>query len=231
MSYGTKVSEDDGGTKGADERMNVHICKSANATTSARSTAASGIKQALDDLVSFNAIPGWRTTQWDTTYSINCDGDGLLKEWTDWRKNEGMTEPGSWLFVYDCNTSVANSSGQAWENDLSALVKISWAEVCAGTGAFEAVAVQEVLHNFIDSNGCSEAASRMEGTDEHTLGDEKNPSDRSAYRTPMCISYQTAPDGSCNETEPITDCYGEPILNFCEKYAVRDSRDHFYGRH
>lgn len=211
--------------------MDVHICQAENVSDTQRQMAADGIKQALQDLVDFNAIPGWHTTQWWTDFNLTCDGEELLGEWSTWRSSQSMDDVGCWLLVHDCNTSVANSSGKAWENDLSAIVKVTWEEICSGSGAFKGISVHEVLHTFIDDD-CDEARDLMKGDDEHTLGDEHNPSNKDAHRTPMVINYELAGDGDCDNTIwGLTDCYGKPWLNNCEKWAVFHSRGHFYGRH
>lgn len=232
MALPERVDVDYGGDGDGSERMDVHICKASYPDENKRREAAEGLRKALDQLLSFGSIERWKLTEWNTDFSLTCDNDELLEEWSNYRESNGLTDPGCWLLVHRCHTSVADSSGRAWENPLDAIVKLDWVDACGDFKAFQAIAVQEVFHAFIDSSDCIQVRDYCNGGNEHNLGNENSEYGSESWRSPMCVSYNTAPNGDCdNSIFGLTDCYGKPKLNNCEMAAIRESRNHFYNRH
>ncbi|PSP76450.1 hypothetical protein BRC81_12570 [Halobacteriales archaeon QS_1_68_20] len=223
MGYSHISTYGDGDSYGSDA-MVVHVCKGDGVGTTLRNVAASGVEEALKQLYNAGSIDGWRIEEYDTTCNLDCDGSGLLDQWTNWRENRGLTDRGSWLLVHGCHTSVAVHNGNAWNTDLSAIVKTDWFHFC-DKYAFQGVAVQEVFHNYLSYDSeCTEKRWVTNGEGDHALGDDIY-YNGDYKRTPMCINYDDKKtSGDCNDNHNQSDCGGNKWLNWCEEDGIKYSR-------
>lgn len=101
----------------------------------------------------------------------------------------------------------------------------------ASVEVFQAIAVQEVFHNFIVDCPLVNDLKGPENAD-HSLGD-KEYADSIVVQTPMCVTYDgKAEVGDCNDDNAATNYLdGNTYLNSCEVNGMDYSREHVFDLH